>query len=71
LEDVARIDKDLGESLISLQEIVNKKHEIVKDPFMTPVEKSSRIKELKFKVSYLLNHTVKCLITLFIGSQHR
>lgn len=71
MEDVARIDKDLGESLISLQEIVNKKHEIEKDPLLTPVEKSSKIKELKFKVSYIANHTVKCLITLSIGSQHR
>ena len=58
LEDVARIDKDLGETLISLQEIVNKKHEIEKDPLLTPFEKSNRIKELKFKVR--CSNTLKC-----------
>ena len=50
LEDISRIDKQLGESMITLQAIVNKKHEIERDPNLSPQEKSERIMNLKFKV---------------------
>jgi len=52
LEDIARIDKQLGESLIALQAVVNKKLEIEKDPNLSPQEKSARILDLKFKVNF-------------------
>jgi len=51
LEDVIKIDPTVGETLLRLQEIVNKKHEIEKDQTLSPVEKSKKIQELTFKGS--------------------
>lgn len=54
LEDVMKIDPVVGETLLRLQEIVNKKHEIEKDQTLSPVEKSKKIQELTFKVLKLI-----------------
>ena len=47
-----KIDPVVGETLLRLQEIVNKKHEIEKDQTLSPVEKSKKIQELTFKVIF-------------------
>lgn len=44
----------MGETLLSLQEIVNRKQEIERDQVLTPIEKSEKIQELKFKVDIFL-----------------
>jgi len=49
LDDVAKIDSGIGDTLLGLQEIVNKKIQIEKDTTLTPVEKSKRIRSLTYK----------------------
>jgi len=66
LEDVAKIDPNLGETLLRLKEIVNKKQEIERDSNLNPIEKSERIKELKFKVRFNFSH----FIIRFLGSKY-
>ncbi len=61
-----RIDPIVGETLLNLQEIVNKKQEIERDQTLSPIEKSEKIQELKFKVT--LRPFYKKLILL--GVQH-
>ena len=55
LEDIVKIDKSLGDTLLGLQAIVNKKQEIEKDPKLTAIEKNNKIRNLTFKGATIEN----------------
>jgi E3 ubiquitin-protein ligase TRIP12 len=55
LEDICRIDKSLGDTLVGLQAIVNKKQEIEKDAKLSSTEKNNRIRNLTFKGTTIEN----------------
>eukprot|EP01017_Pseudomicrothorax_dubius_P044457 TRINITY_DN7512_c0_g2_i2.p1 TRINITY_DN7512_c0_g2~~TRINITY_DN7512_c0_g2_i2.p1 ORF type:complete len:290 (+),score=78.35 TRINITY_DN7512_c0_g2_i2:193-1062(+) len=47
--DVCKIDKELGETLLGLQEVVNERRRIEADSTMTHAEKTEALKGLKFR----------------------
>lgn len=53
LEDLKKVDKHLSQSMLSFQELVNKKKEIENDKKLTQKQKKELIERISYKVIFL------------------
>ena len=51
--DIKRIDKEIGETLLGLNEILNKKRQIQSDTSFDSIQKEQLISRLNFNVKYI------------------